>query len=314
MVEVNKHMKEMKFIIFIPDINDCGGLIALRTLYNNLDRMGINVKMCSSYRLNSTGKYRYIMPFYLFFYQIFYYIKNIPNSNYKKYRHKFLPVVGKNTIVVYPEIVKGNLLNAKKVVRWLLYHNKLYSQDSNGNPIGYGKNDLFFSYREIFNDSKLNPNCNLLHTPYFDLDLYKRTNYGERSGKCYIIRKGASRSDLPKKFDGVIIDNLTEKEKVECFNKCEYCISYDTQTAYSSISAICGCISIVIPEDGKCRNDYLSKGEKGYGCAYGFSEEEIEFAVNTRKDVIEYYKLVNESSIESTNQFINLCENYFYNM
>ena len=143
------------------------------------------------------------------------------------------------------------------------------------------------------------------------LDLYKRTNYGPRKGKCYIVRKGASRPDLPKKFDGVVIDYLPEKEKVEVFNKCEYCISYDTQTSYSKIAAICGCISIVVPEEGKSRRDYISTNEKCYGVAYGYSKEEINFSLETQEKALQFYKDLNEKSMNQIKSFVKKCEEYF---
>lgn len=304
-------MKKQKFVIYMPANEECGGFIVLRTLYKGLVQLGIDVKVITTFRTNATGKYKYIMPFYLFFYQIYYFLKNHRNEDYKSCRHKFFPFVGKNTIVVYPEIVNGNLLNAKRVVRWLLYYNRHYHRDDNGNTIGYKKDDLFFTFRDVFNDPKLNPDCNTLYIAYFDLDLYKRTNYGPRKGKCYIVRKGASRPDLPKKFDGVVIDYLPEKEKVEVFNKCEYCISYDTQTSYSKIAAICGCISIVVPEEGKSRNDYLSASEKCYGVAYGYSKEEIKFSLETQEKALQFYKDLNEKSMNQIKSFVKKCEEYF---
>lgn len=170
---------------------------------------------------------------------------------------------------------------------------------------------MFVAYREVFNDAELNRDCNLIYTPYFDLELYKRTNYGERLRKCYIIRKVSLRSDLPKEFDGIVIDNLPEKEKVEVFNNCEYCISYDTQIACSGIAEMCGCISVIVPEGQKNRENYISKENEGYGRAYDFSDKEIDYAVNTKDTVIDYYKSINESSQKSVESFIKFCKEYF---
>lgn len=228
-----------------------------------------------------------------------------------KCKTKKLPFVNNDTIVIYPETVFGNPLHAKKVVRWLLYYNKIYRRNGE-NTIGYDKNDLFFAYRDIFNDSHLNPEKRLLHVCFFDLDLYKRTNYGERSGKCYILRKGAGRPDIPKNFDGIVIDDLSEKEKVEVFNKCEYCISYDTQTSYSQIAAMCGCVSIVVPEEGKSREDYRSNGDNDYGEAFGFSKEEISYAQKTAPYIIERYKSIIEKSRKNALNFINDVNKYFH--
>ncbi len=152
---------------------------------------------------------------------------------------------------------------------------------------------------------------------YFDFDTYKRTNYGPREGKCYIIRKGETRTDLPREFDGPVIDNLSEKEKVEWFNKCEYCISYDTQTAYSQIASLCGCVSVVVPEKGKCRENYRKGTEDiydtGYGEAFGFSEEEINYSIDTREVLIKMYENLEKESIRNVQYFVKECENFFGN-
>ena len=194
---------------------------------------------------------------------------------------RILPYVDKDTIVVYPDVVYGNPLRAKKVVRWFLFHNRF--PDS---PDAYGDKDLFFCYREIFNDYKLNPSCRKLCLSYFDQNLYKRTNFGERAGNCYIVRKGKNRKDLPKEFDGPVVDNLPENEKVKVFNRCKFCYDYDTQTFYDTIATVCGCIPIVVMEPGKTKADYVGKGDKDWGRAFGNSPEEIDKAVKTRDSLL----------------------------
>ena len=221
------------------------------------------------------------------------------------FKEKIIPYTSKNTIVVYSEGVYGNPLRAKNVVRWFLYHNRFPN-----NPEAYGKDDLVFSYREIFNDYNLNPLCRLLTLNYFDKDLYKQTNFGERTGVCYIIRKGKNRPDLPKHFDGPIIDNLTETEKVAILNKCKICYDYDTQTFYSTIAAVCGCIPIVVMEQGKSKSDYLGEGDSDYGRAYGDSPEEIERAIKTRQRCLQMLDF-EESNQENVDFFIKTISEYF---
>lgn len=219
---------------------------------------------------------------------------------------KFLPFVDKNTIVVYPEICYGNVLNAQKVVRWLLYHN-MFEDDEKA----FGKDDLVVCYREVFNDPKLNPDVRTLHIYNFDFDLYKQTNFGERSGKCYIIRKGASRGDLPEKFDGPILDKLSERNIAKAFNKYKYCYFYDTQTFYAGIAAICGCIPIVVCEPGKRREDYILNATS-YGIAYGDSDDEIQYAISTRELLFEKIKRETRDNVKKVDDFIELCNNYFH--
>ncbi|MDO4922248.1 MAG: hypothetical protein Q4E64_10565 [Phascolarctobacterium sp.] len=221
-------------------------------------------------------------------------------------KRKILPYISQDTVVVYPDMIYGNHLNANKVVRWLLYFNRFPNDDG-----AYGKGDLFFCYRDIFNDYKLNPECKRLWFQNFDFNLYKKINYDERKGCCYIVRKGKSRRDLPSKFAGPIIDNWSEEAKVEAFNKYKKCYFYDTQTFYTIIAAVCGCIPVVVLEAGKSKKDYLSTGERPLGVAYGEDEEEISFAIDTRVQCIANLKKMNERNILGAQYFLEECKKYF---
>lgn len=292
-------------------MGNSGGMIVFRVLYENLKKLGCEVITISDDEIQS-------IPFVL-------------SSRKVKIKMLVYRILGKkisqmlfsslndleiyqkveaakehNTITVYPEIYYGNPLHARNVVRWLLYYNR-YPND----PYAYGKNDLFICFRQQFNDEKLNPNKYQLRMNHYDLDLYKRTNYGERHGKCYCIRKGAKRIDLPESFDGPIVDALSEEEKVKLFNQCEYFISYDTQTSYSSIAAMCGCISVVVPEPGKTREDYVTDEDNTSGIAYGFDEKEIQWAMETRDLVRKKFEDKNQKGLDETQAFVNLCKRHF---
>ncbi len=303
-------MKKLKFVIASIK-NKGGGSIVLENLCDCLNKQGYKCKIIhpATCVYGNGKKDLYVWAFIkeMFLKTIPMWIRRKDIFNIKKAcKLKLTPCINRKTVVVYPDITYGNPLHAKRVVRWFLYHNRF-----KGDEKAYGKDDLFFAYRPVFNDYNLNPTCRTLNTPYVDLETYKRTNYGERKGKCYIIRKGRNRPDLPKEFDGPIIDDLSEAEKVKLFNECEWCISYDTQTAYSTISALCGCISVVVPEPGKVKSDYLKEGDLDYGVAFGFSESEIEHAISTRDKIYDYYVEKNEKSKEEVKKFVAICEEYF---
>ena len=318
----------VKFVIASPSQRWGGGPIALHALCRNLQEAGYNAKILL-YDYGENDIFRYSndvavsinivafikcllkelwIAFFRFLNSILgtklfeeYTIRSV-----KGIRHYLRTCVDDNTVVVYPESLNGNPLQAKNVVHWLLY----YYDPPEG---GYGKSDLFIAYREQFNNEKLNPEGYTASVSHFDLDLYKRTNFGEREGNCYIIRKGArDRNDVPEEFDGPIIDNMPEREKVKCFNKCKYCISYDLQTAYSSIAAICGCISIVVPEPGKSKSDYRKPNDNTDGIAYGFGEDEIAHAIATRDNVLKRYEAVNERGKQNAKRFAEICVKHFF--
>lgn len=314
-------MKKQKYVI-ASYRTSYGGVIVLHNLCRLLNELGQNASIIYFADLNYSEKHKVKFWVKWIFYSIKITVKAIIerilgpdrfkgffNVSMKGVKRKYTPFVSKDTIVVYSELMFGNPLKAKKVVRWLLYHNKHYKLNGD-KTIGYDKNDLFFSYREVFNDWVLNPECRICYTPYMDLKKYKRYNYGERHGKCYILRKGEWRVNKDDCKDGIIVDDLPEKEKTRVFNECEYCISYDTQTAYSQIAAMCGCISIVVPEKDKGRKDYR-QNESSFGEAFGFDKDEIEYSLSTAPLLKDFFHKSNEKSKEQVINFIRECKDYF---
>jgi len=319
-------MFNKKIVIVCPRVYS-GGTLVLATLCKLLREKSIdarlfyidkepqcNTNMFRFWLTNILDALRYI------FYPILCKIISNPNNPHHKAYKAFLyePVDGtkkqlfpffnrKVAIVIYPEKVYGNFLCARNIVRWLLYYNP-FPDDSSA----YGENDFFMTYRQIFNDYKLNPEGYEVQLSWFDKKMYRQYNYGERKGNCYIVRKGRDRNDIPKELDGPIIDDFSEEEKVRIFNQCRYCYSYDLQTFYSTIASVCGCISVIVLEPGKKKEDYWSQEdlEYGFGVAYGNTPEEINYACKTREKLLKLLDF-RESNEEAVMYFLNLLEKRF---
>lgn len=313
----------MKFVILSPR-QIGGGPIVLHILCRELIKRGYDAKILYIPGLKQKqSKFifwtRWMMANGLFTFRRFAYeISRIfmakekaPYADYfrspvKGTRRKWLPFISDDTIVVYPDIVYGNVLNAKKVVRYLLYFNAFKGDES-----AYDVDDLFFCYRDIFNDSELNPDVNTMCLQHFDFDLYRDYDQNPRNGCCYILRKGKNRSDVPEKLDGPVIDDWSESEKVRAFNTYKYCYIYDTQTFYTAIASVCGCIPIVVLEPGKKKDDYLATGENPVGVAFGDTPENIEYAVRTRHELIQNLKMFEQWNDTAVDHFIDVCGKYF---
>lgn len=311
---------KMRFLIVSPRQWGMGGPIVLHALCKYLCSEGYDARLLSDYSrvlydgkissyalyithiIRDTTKSLLVKVFGEKMFRRFVSFTSHVDIPVKGCKFTFIPSLDEHTVVVYPDIIGRNFLNAKHVVRWMLYYNR-YPKEA------YGENDLFFSFSHAFNDNAINPAGRICTITYYNWDVYKRTNFGKREGTCYIIRKGKARKDLPDKFDGVIVDKLPEKDKVKCFNECVYCVSYDCNTAYSSIAAICGCISIVVPEPGKSRKDYIDG--KGWGVAFGFDESEINFAKSTVGKLQESFDSVEERNRKNVKFFIRECIKHF---
>lgn len=205
-----------------------------------------------------------------------------------------------SSIVVYPEIVLGNPLSAKNVVRWLLYKPGLR------NPYEFGQDEMFFSVGEMSDFPQITGGAPELFLWKVNR-VYRNENRPDRDGVCYIVRKGEQKPRIPEtEVPGAIqIDGKSHAEINAIFNRCHTFYSYDEATMYSQYAAICGCTSIVIPELYETRDEWVkSHNLARYGVAYGLHD--TGHAIATQDKVLGLLEDRESKGRATVKQFIEL--------
>ena len=231
----------MKKIVIFMEINfdfRCGGLVVQYELAKHLNILMNDVTIISP--------------------------TNIQNNIYNNFSlTKTLSDVD-TTIVIYGETIKGNPLNAKHIIRWILAPIGICSLIDNYKT--WNPNDLVYYFNSedkfIKEPEKVGKEYKLLNILFINPNAIN-FNLQSRSGTCHTFRKSHYHKNLllihPKgSFE--ITRSHTQKECIKIFNKYRYFISYDPLTFLSVIAALCGCVSIV----KKC-NKYFAFSEKTMG-------------------------------------------------
>ena len=237
---------------------------------------------------------------------------------------------GKTIAIVYPEvrtdtcvIGSGNIVH----VRWILAP---LNKGKTYNYQAWGEDDLVFNYASSCAvHPKLLPNSNILQVitnpkegDEFDLGAAVFSNTG-RQGTAWTLRKGEHwhanidyvHERLPEPH--VQHDSPTAASLVNF----EYFVSYDPYTFYSYEAAMAGAISIVHPLEnvskkewalGTYVGEYLKEtGGDVPGIAYGWSEEEIEYAKRTMPELRAFMLNVRKWGKEKTvERFAKDCYRY----
>ena len=177
-------------------------------------------------------------------------------------------------VAIYPESIDGNPLNAQIVVRWVLQTPGIIG----GNGI-WGENDLVYKYTNYFkapDESKVRGELRALD---LKLDIYYNKGL-TRSGSCYIVRKGHAKPLNAHPEDALSLDNYVEmggdQYLAKIFNEKKYFISYDHSNFMVVQAALCGCISIVVPDSiaggyTTSKSEWTSKFSTLFkGIAYGY--------------------------------------------
>jgi hypothetical protein len=321
-------IKKLTYIIDTPAFDkSIGGICALHYLADCLHRYGIETVYLTTdaknprwYGLTIHDALRdltrkdpgYFQYQTLMFLRKFAFLKTFSRKIDRRLR-KIYPVLlwsrfnPEKTVVIYPETAIGNPLNAQNVVRWILYNPNI----SAGQGI-YKETDHIFLYFDFYKVNQSYSIKGLLTA--VDMDYHLNTFFdkgGTRKGGAYLVKKGKGKAldRHPKDYQCAddLLRSMSDQERADFFNKLEVFISYDPVSFFSMQAALCGCVSIVIPDqNGDYTKENLIKTNRQHGVAYDL--DDISWAKDTLHLLRQSLEVKNMEYLQSVKKFIDYCE------
>ncbi|MEO1949615.1 hypothetical protein [Thioclava sp.] len=289
-------------VVCRPFDENSGGQIVLHALIDRMRSLGVD-----AYASQPCKTYRSLRPAWLGALKRWNYRRKLPDVA----AHESMDVptasdaVLDDAIVVYPETVRGNPLEAERVARWLLNRPGLLGGNETLDP----GEEVFF-YQEAFAEgvAPVSPD-RLLRVRWLRDDVYRDENR-PRSGSCRMIRKGTDTlSQIPEGDRAIPLDGLSHQEIAEVFNKTEVFYCHDLYTMYAYYAALSGCVPVVVPRPGLSAEDWRDGFELKHGVAYG--EEEIDWARATRNQLIADMAAAKEQETENVLRFLAILKERF---
>ena len=196
-----------------------------------------------------------------------------------------------------------------KTVRLILFTGK--------NMEKYSSDELVFQYGKSFTIGTKYENSPSIRPIVTNLNFWKDLGCQRSEIPLILIKKGNISKDKiikGKIIDGIInMDGTREEvdfELLKLFNTHKTFITYDNNTFHSTQAALCGAISIVIPDGKLNEKEWRNSTKREYGVAYGNSEEQINFALNTTDDL---KKIIESELIRSHKEISFLRETVLLN-
>lgn len=274
-------MSKINFVTLAFEINNAsGGILALHKLAHLLGNFEENSYITVPTYADSSAKY---LPY-----------EEVLKLDFNK------------TMFIYPEVIVGNPYNAPNVTRWVLNTPGVMGGDG-----VFNDSDLIYKYWNYFkapDESKV-----LGELRCFDLKLNQFTNKNfPRTGECFLIKKGSRMKEIINQHspDALSLDNYVNDEYLSyVFNLKEKFISYDVMTYHSIQAALCGCISVVIPDPGVSKKEWMDKCPLNkYGVAYGL--EDVNWAKSTLSLVRNHLLNLEQESFTLIKNYISKCYSY----
>ncbi len=295
------------FIIFAHSYNpDSGGVVAMHYLCHLLNKAGFESFLIPSFNsvevspLDSRDSLNELPTVASFKGALYKVRKGWETPLYKK---SWMGIAtSQNVVVIYPEVTFGNPLRAKNVARWILCQPGFHTQE-----VYFTRGEVHFSYAEMHRTVPM-PWVEMAPQPLaiarVPWEYYSPpASDVQRSGTAYAMRKGRHRSIVHDLTNSTCIDGLTHAQIGSIFRRVKTFISYDTQTMYSSLAALAGADSVVIPIDGLCEDEWQPETRYKYGIAYGF--DRLPWAISTRHLVEDMWRDFENTSHKHAADFAN---------
>ena len=286
-------------------------LIVIYTMPLDIECGGITVMHNLAKLINDLNHPRYYAKLFIY--------NNLKYKNFFCNDFARLDEINDNTIVIYPEIITGNPLGAKHVIRWILLN--LGIEMPLNHYTKWNKDDIVYVWDKETN----NINLKQLASPWLNPIFWKKNNSRLRNKTCFLVKKARLYKNFKKiKFfhekNSIDINNKSLKDIVNIFNQCKFFYCYDLNTAFVHYAILCGCIPIIYPYKDYSKESWLSgtmSNKNGIlytkGIAWGKSAKEINNAKNTLNQAAnEIYYLYNSYNNDIP-EWINDIELYFEN-
>ena len=298
-----------KYYIYTPSYNpNVGGIVALNNLCDLMRKQGHSAYLVP-FKPTFSGRFARVK-------QLRYVVKNILwPSPFASAADLDTPVRTGNiddsvgeSVVIYPEIVKGNPLKAKRVVRWLLHNPGFHTGE-----VDYAPGELYFRFATHFKEFNFDgskTSKSILRVVRFPTNLYNKNSCAAiRTGTAYCVRKGKNKTIEHDLNDSILIDGMEHSDVSAIFKRVKRFISYDSYTGYSKLAVLCGCESIVVPDPEVSIEEWIPNVRDRYGIAYGF--DNVDEANSTAQMQIERVMELESESAKNVSDAIEEIESYF---
>lgn len=320
--------KHFKYIIVAPSYDENnGGCVVLHKLCDLLNSQGEKAVLCpmidNDYFLDSNNIVKSILRRSIHlkstlqrFHLLFDLCRKMKTN--KKWNTPvtnpfslFFNISLSDSIVVYPEILSGNILHAKHVVRYLMHNPGNFTH-----KIDYGEGELYFRYSDSFAREYVPPKNSVISPHYLKIsttpECYNMNNVAvNRKGTAYMIRKGKNKKIVHDLNNSILLDGLSHEEIASVFKSVKSFISYDSITAYTNYALLCGCKSIVVLGENEKAETYRPNEEARRYILFGINDKK---KVNQDEARLWAEKLRNNQdkiSKESTQMFVKESQIFF---
>lgn len=190
------------------------------------------------------------------------------------------PTMLDRSIVVYPEVVAGNPLRAKNVVRYLLNKPGFVSDVGIGD---YGEGEYYLHYADEFRPPGLKSRN--LRLPLVDTTVFKPLPHpaGRHGFLLYSARYQPDITALPAWIDNVTLISSARPRgpaALAALYRSSRALIVGERTAAVSEALHCHCPVIIIP-DGGFEYEPVIEFAAGYGLTVGFDEQRFAHAVES---------------------------------
>jgi len=182
---------------------------------------------------------------------------------------------------IYPEIVHGNPLEGKKVVRYILNKPGVMASHGVPGPTKFDKNDEIYVFSRIYDTFGVD-DSHILFLPILNLNLFF-DHKKKRNNTCYFVGKGKDIGLHPKKAIKIDRSNSQDQEQLaNILNTCSIMYTYENPTAMVEIARLTGCRVIYFSQGSSTsytRKELTEKYEPGMNGVSFDKDEGIELDV-----------------------------------